>query len=300
MTISVGVDTLCWHMRIEAGAVTVEQVLEAAAELGVPVVTLNLHHVRDQSVAELERLRERAADLRLRLLAQGDFVGSPRKGDRPADGVSRIESWLERARALESPTLRLASGFYRADLAASPELIVDERRYVTAVLSGAADLASQEGIRLILENHSDFTVAEYEDIVRDVGADRMGVFLDLINPIVTFDDPISAIERLAPLAQSGHIRDFELRSIQQPDAYHRRGFEVLYRYPGEGVAPVHGLLGALARVVGDRPYDLLIEGLDSLADVDDQHERLARALAVVRDVLGEQGRVNAIRGRNGP
>jgi hypothetical protein len=111
------------------------------------------------------------------------------------------------------------------------------------------------------------------------------VFLDLINPVVTFDDPVRAIERLAPLASSGHVRDFELRSIQQPDHYHRRGFEVLYRYPGEGVAPVAALVTKLAQVVGDRAYDLSIEGLDSRADVDDQVDRLRPALTHLRGLL---------------
>jgi hypothetical protein len=125
----------------------------------------------------------------------------------------------------------------------------------------------------------------------------MGVFLDLINPIVTFDDPLRAIERLAPFASSGHIRDFELRSIQQPDQYHRRGFEVLYRYPGEGVAPIRALVTKLKQVVGDRPYDLVVEGLDSRADVDDQVERLRPALTHLRR-LGEQRDQNDDRQRH--
>jgi sugar phosphate isomerase/epimerase len=177
------------------------------------------------------------------------------------------------------------SGFYRAELAGQPALIDAERRYVTEVLIETADRARAAGVRLLLENHSDFTVDEYRRIVDDVGRDRMGVFLDLINPVVTFDDPLRAIERLAPLASSGHVRDFELRSIQQPDHYHRRGFEVLYRYPGEGVAPLAALVSKLGRVVGERPYDLLIEGLDSRADVDDQVKRLGPALAHLRRLL---------------
>ena len=97
---------------------------------------------------------------------------------------------------------------------------------------------------------------------------------------MTFDDPFRRHRPpLAPLAKSGHIRDFELRSVQQPDGYHRRGFDVRYRYPGEGVAPIQALIRALADTVVDRPYDLLVEGLDSQADVDDQHERLAAAMA---------------------
>jgi sugar phosphate isomerase/epimerase len=285
MTIALGVDSLCWHMRLESGATTIERVFEDAAALGVPVVALNLHHVRKRSVAELSALHGRAASLGLRLLAQGDFVGSPRLGGDVSAGVARIHGWVERAAALESPSLRVVSGFYRAELAAKPELIEAERIYVSEVLAEASNIAQASGIRLLLENHSDFSVDEYEHIVRDVGPGRLGVFLDLINPLVTFDDPMRAISRLAPFASSGHVRDFELRSIQQPDHYHRRGFEVLYRYPGEGVAPLPALVTRLAQAVGDRPYDLLIEGLDSRADVDDQVKRLGAALAHLRKLL---------------
>jgi len=288
MQIAIGVDSLCWHMRLTTGAITAERVLERAASLGAPVLALNLHHVRERSVAELGKLHGRARNIGVRLLAQGDFIGSPRRGDDVGTGVAKIHAWVERAAALESPSLRLVSGFYRAELAGQPELIDAERRYVTDVLAHASANARAAGVRLLLENHSDFTVDEYECIVRDVGRERIGVFLDLINPIVTFDDPMRAIERLAPLASSGHIRDFELRSIQQPDQYHRRGFEVLYRYPGEGVAPLAALTSKLARVVGERPYDLLIEGLDSRADVDDQAERLGPALAHLRSLLPSQ------------
>jgi|SRR5688572_392568 sugar phosphate isomerase/epimerase len=285
MKIALGVDSLCWHMRLVSGAITMERVLADAASLGAPVVTLNLHHVRERSLSQLAELHGCARSLGVRLLAQGDFIGSPRLGNDVPSGVARIDEWVERAAALESPSLRLVSGFYRAELAGKPELIEAERRYVSEVLARAADRARAVGVRLLLENHSDFTVDEYERIVRDVGRDRMGVFLDLINPLVTFDDPMRAIERLGPLASSGHVRDFELRSIQQPDHYHRRGFEVLYRYPGEGVAPVAALVRKLMEVVGDRPYDLSIEGLDSQPEVDDQVERLRAAIAYLRAVL---------------
>ncbi len=288
MNITLGVDTLCWHMRLASGAITIERVIEDAASLQAAVVALNLHHVRERSLSQLRELLGRADSLGVRLLAQGDFIGSPRRGDDVATGVARIDEWVERAAALESPSLRLVSGFYRAELASQPELIEAERRYVSNVLARAAEHASAAAVRLLLENHSDFTIEEYERIVHEVGRDRMGVFFDLINPIVTFDDPMRAIERLAPLASSGHVRDFELRSIQQPDNYHRRGFEVLYRYPGEGAAPTTALVTKLKQVVGDRAYDLVIEGLDSRAERDDQVERLRPALAFLRRLLVER------------
>ena len=131
MRLALGVDSLCWHMRLASGALTVERVLEDAAALQAPVVALNLHHVRERSVSELRDLRGRARSLGLRLLAQGDFIGSPRRGDQVSTGVTRIDEWVERAAVLESPSLRLVSGFYRAELAGQPELIEAERRYVS-------------------------------------------------------------------------------------------------------------------------------------------------------------------------
>ena len=43
----------------------------------------------------------------------------------------------------------------------------------------------------------------------------------------------------------------------------------------------------LVSAVGDRPYDLLIEGLDSTAETLDQHDRLAASMPLVRGFLDE-------------
>jgi sugar phosphate isomerase/epimerase len=283
VTILVGTDTLCWHLRLETGRVTVEDVLATSAALGADCVAVNLHHVRGRS--DLSALAERAGGLGLRLGASGDFLGAARQGDTVAAGADRVRRWLDGAVALGSDYLRVASGFYRAELAGQPEAIQRERELVTAILAATADEARSAGVTLLLENHSDFTIAEYRRIVEDVGRGRMGVFLDVINPIASFDNPIGVIRDLAPLALAGHVKDYVLESLQQPDGYHRRGFSVLYRYPGEGQADLPALLGALADGLDPgRPYLLTIEGLDNRAEVDDQAARIAPALAHVRSL----------------
>jgi sugar phosphate isomerase/epimerase len=285
--IALGVDTLCWHLLLERQETAVERVLEQAAELDCACVQLNLHHVRERPVSELTRLRERAQELGLQLLASGDFLGQARKGDGVEVGVGRVKGWLERAGAIGSPLLRIASGFYRAELFGDPDAIELERRYVVGVLVESLSRAEAAGIRLLLENHSDFTVGEYRSIVEELGRDRVGIFLDLINPIAALDDPLPAVEELAPLAAAGHVKDYLFRSIQTDDAYHRRGFEVLYRYPGEGVAPLAALVHALRRGVGDRDFWLSVEGLDNRAGVHDQVDRLRPSLALLRSFLEE-------------
>jgi sugar phosphate isomerase/epimerase len=286
MAIRLGVDTLCWHLRLEAAETTLEEVLEEAVELRAECVQVNLHHARDRDAEGLERLARMAGDRGLVLLASGDFLGEGRNGDAPDVGVGRVEAWLSRARALRSPILRVVSGFYRAELFGRPDLVELERSYVVEVLRRSAPLAREDGIVLLLENHSDFTAAEYGSIVDAVGRDDLGVFLDLINPVAALDDPIPVIEALAPLALAGHVKDYVFRSLPTDDGYHRRGFEVLYRYPGEGVADLAALTAALRRGLEGRDFFLTVEGLDNRAGVNDQRERLAASLALLRELTG--------------
>lgn len=286
MSIRLGVDTLCWHLRLESGDVTIDDVLEQAAALGVGHVQLNLHHVRGQSSDELAMLAGRADALGLTILASGDFIGSATRGDPVDTGVQRVEGWLERAAALGSGILRLASGFYRAELAGRADLIDAERRHVTAVLKASLPIAERHGVTLLLENHSDFSADEYARIVGDLDDERFGVFLDLINPISALEDPVPVVDRLAPLAPAGHVKDYVFESIPTDDGYHRRGFSILWRYPGEGVAPLREIVDALRRRVDGEEFVLTVEGLDNRVDVDDQRERLERSLRHLRELVG--------------
>jgi sugar phosphate isomerase/epimerase len=278
-----GADSLCWHTRLEAGELVLGDVLEEGKAAGAEFVQLNLHHARALGDAGLADVARRAEDLGLPLLASGDFVGSATKGATVEEGTARVARWIDQAAAIASPILRVASGFYRAELAGRPDLIAQEREHVTGVLQASVDRAEAAGVRVLLENHSDFSSAEYVQIVEALDH-RVGVFLDVINPISSLEDPLPVVERLAPLAPAGHVKDYEFESHFVPDRYHRRGFQVHYRYPGEGVAALPALLAALdGRVRGE--FHLSVEGLDNQAGVADQHERLSASLRHLRGLI---------------
>ena len=141
LTISLGVDTLCWHMPLEAGLITVEDVLRDAASLGAPVVALNLHHTRARSVDAAPGAGRRSpATSGCGCSPRATSSGRRGSGTSRPVGVDRIRRVARASRrALGSPTLRLASGFYRAELADGPDLIEAERRYVTQVLLEASE-----------------------------------------------------------------------------------------------------------------------------------------------------------------
>ena len=279
-----GADTLCWHLRLETGDITLEQVLEEAADAGARYLQLTLHHARERSVDDLAALTRRAAELGLRILASGDFLGGARFGDDPQVAAERVDAWLERAVALESPILRVTSGFYRADLATRPDAIEAERRWVIEAMRAALPAARQAGVTLALENHADFNAAEYRSIIETVADDNVRVFLDVINPVAALEDPLPLVKALAPLSVAGHVKDYELESIQTEGGYHRRGFSVLYRYPGEGAADLGATWTALAAGLDGRELPIAVEGLDNRADVRDQAERLRRSFEYLREL----------------
>jgi sugar phosphate isomerase/epimerase len=111
------------------------------------------------------------------------------------------------------------------------------------------------------------------------------VFLDLINPISALQDPLPVIRRLAPLAPAGHAKDFRIESRYVEDRFHRRGFDVQWCYPGEGVADLRSLMGVLVSTERDQPYRLSVEGLDNYPDVTDQRARLAASLEFLASFL---------------
>jgi len=153
---------------------------------------------------------------------------------------------------------------------------------VIEALAGAVAAARDADVVLALENHSDFTADEYRSIIAALDDPAVRVFLDVINPVGALEDPVGVVAALAPLAVAGHVKDYVFASIQTDDAYHRRGFSVLYRYPGEGAADLPALLEALAAGLDGRELALAVEGLDNHAGVADQADRLARSLRRLR------------------
>jgi sugar phosphate isomerase/epimerase len=284
VSIVLGVDTLTYHCRLATGHITLEDVLREVADLGASFVQLNAVHVRDRQLSELEALRDLTVGLGLEITLSGDVVGRAGAGDTVEEGVERIRAWAQLAETLGSPFVRVSSGFYRNELLAHPERIAVEQQYVTDTLRRAATDVSGD-VQILLENHSDFTSEEYTQIIEGVGSDRVAVFLDLINPISALQDPLPVIRRLAPLAPAGHAKDFRIESRYVEDRFHRRGFDVQWCYPGEGVADLRSLMGVLVATERDRPYRLSVEGLDNYPDVADQRARLSASLEFLASFL---------------
>jgi sugar phosphate isomerase/epimerase len=287
MKIVLGVDTLSYHCRLAGGEIALEEVLREVADLGGGFVQLNAVHLRDRTSGQLDELRVLSSDLGLGLTLSGDVVGRAGDGDTVESGVDRVLRWARLAVHIGSPFVRVSSGFYRNELLGTPERIRAEQRYVTDVLAAAAS-RTPDNVQVLLENHSDFTPEEYVEIIERVGSERVRVFLDVINPITMLLDPLPVVRQLAPWAPAGHAKDYRLVSRYVEDRFHRRGFDVQYCYPGEGVADLESLVGTIAASTQEGPYLLSIEGLDNHPGVADQRDRLTRSLEFLRTLLAAE------------
>lgn len=286
--IRVGVDAVCWHPRLAAGDATLPDVLDEAAAVGASFVQLSLAYAREAE-GGLPAVRAAAAERGLALRASGGPLGRryhERDAGRAADALA---GWLREAAELGSPGLMVHSGVYRPEIAGDEQARDDELAHLAAVLDSGAEVAAEVGVAIELENASDFDARDLAKLIAGRESDRVAAFLDITNPYNVWDDPYDAIARLAPIAAAGHVKDFALDSLWSVDRYHRHGFSVLFRYPGEGVVDQRGLLGALTAELAGRDFDLSIEGLDSRPGIVDQEPRLRRSMALIRELLSELG-----------
>jgi len=284
MAIRLGVDTLCYHCRLVEKEISLAEVIDEVAGVGAEFVQLNALHLEGYGQHGLDELRRRAQDRGMFFTLAGDFLGRAAHGATVEEGAERVAGWLTLAERLGSPYMRCASGFYRQELQGRPDLIAREQRFVIEVLRRSAERNDSQA-QILLENHSDFTPEEYIGIIDAVGQSAVGVFLDVINPISVMADPLETVQALAPLAPAGHVKDYRMVSNYVPDRFHRTGFEIQWCYPGEGVADLPELLGAIAAVGREEDYLLSIEGLDNRAGVADQAERLKGSFAVLGSIL---------------
>jgi sugar phosphate isomerase/epimerase len=205
---------------------SVDDLLERAARLGVPVVQFadNLPlHARSPDVDRLAR--------RARALGVDIEVGTR--------GIDRenLLRYLDIAEAVRSPLLRIVVD--TADHHPGPEEVVDRlaalRRAVTAA-----------GVILGIENHDRFTAAELAGIVRALGDDWTGVVLDTVNSFGALEGPDVVIGTLAPLVVNVHVKDFVISR-----APHMMGFTIEGCPAGRGRLDIPALFSTIRRYRDD-------------------------------------------------
>jgi sugar phosphate isomerase/epimerase len=136
----------------------------------------------------------------------------------------------------------------------------EQRSLTLDVLKRLTPCLLDLGVRVALETHADLTVAELLEMLEALGPKVSGATLDTGNLVMRLDDPLEAVERLAPHVLSTHTKDAVL-------AFTPRGLCWQARPVGSGILPIPDMLATLHKAnpqlslsieLHPRTYDLPI------------------------------------------
>ena len=157
--------------------------------------------------AHLARIKERAARSNIAIDGGTGCICPTSKAYKNNSGnpVEYLSQGLRVAQAVGARSLRVFVGS-SADRKDSP--IERHIESTVKVLRAARQLALDSGVKIAVENHSgDMQARELKMLIEEAGKDYVAACLDTGNPMWCVEDPLWALEVLAPYVMTTHIRD---------------------------------------------------------------------------------------------
>ena len=194
------------------------QFLEYSAKLGLD----NVHFSERGNLASLDTdyllsLKRRANELALGIeIGFGSFdrLSSAFRAQY-GSGEQQLSDMLRAAKTVGSPVVRCFLGSQAERLGPVP--IEEHVEECVRTLKAVAPLARDLGVKIAIENHGgiDLLARELRDLVEAAGPDYVGVCYDSGNPAYAAEDPVVAVEVLAPYIVSSHIRDTRVWAVSE-------------------------------------------------------------------------------------
>jgi sugar phosphate isomerase/epimerase len=265
---------VCGRKFPDAQRLGPEGVLDRAHELGFEGVFFRTILDLDPTLepAHLESIRRRAADYDLylevglgkvnpfnlpetpevRALGAGDTRLGMERMIGAAHAMGCTELWADTANSQQSSWGLFAIDRFRTDVTWDEQL-----RATSRFLRSLAPLLNELGCRINLETHEEITTRELLGLVDAVGADALGVTLDLANVVLRGENPLAATRRVAPYVHLTHMRDVIL--YQTPGGLARQ-----IRCCGDGIIDWAQVLSILAD--SNPRLNLTVENVDRRKD----------------------------------
>jgi 3-oxoisoapionate decarboxylase len=225
--------------------------LDYCADLGAEVVHFSEpRFLGSLDDANLDRARARADALGLELEVGMGSICPTSSMFRGAEGtaVEQLTRMLFVAKRLRSPIVRCYLGSFDDRGPALPMHLDQTIATCRAVEAIAVDL----GVMIAIENHAgDLLSAELCNLIRQAGPHFVGALFDAGNAAWTLEEPLAALERLAPFVLTSGIRDS--RAWESDD-----GAMIEWVPLGEGDARIEELARRYAVLCPGKPFSLEI------------------------------------------
>jgi 3-oxoisoapionate decarboxylase len=208
---NIGIDSYCYHryfgevydnQQDPGRRMTYGDFLRRAVDLKVDGVSLETCFFDSFSDDYLACLKE--------IIVQGNLKvvvawGHPKgfEGGKKPEAMDDMKAMFRVCHALDASVMRVVGSSldYRNDPHA-PQIAA-----LAKVFREGACIAADEGVRLAVENHFDFTSDEFMDLINRVDSPYFGTTFDTGNALRIGDDPVESARLLAPHVFATHTKD---------------------------------------------------------------------------------------------
>jgi sugar phosphate isomerase/epimerase len=248
----IGIDSYCFHRFFgevyegtpaPAKPMTIDEFFAFAKELSVDGVSLESCFLPTMEESGFRELRAKLDNYGFeRVYAWGHPSGLEDGTNRQAfdDMVAQIGN----AALIGASVMRVTPGPGRGDFRKTPRqprLEILARWYKEAV-----EIARRYDVKLAAENHGDYTSDEMLWLVEAVDSPSFGVTFDSGNFLGMLDDPIRAMEKLAPYTFATHIKDQKV-DVRVSKGIDPSTWSFFSSVPvGDGLVDIEQLAGLLA------------------------------------------------------
>lgn len=163
-----------------------------------------------------------------------------------------------------------------------PQIMAQMKSFASQ-LKASAPKAEAAGIRIAVENHCDSFSEEILWLLDRVNSPVVGSCIDTVNALMVMEDPMQAIENLAPQAFTNHFRDDRIE-------FQRYGFKLTGAAVGEGdidmkrAYEIIKTTSAMRRINIETEMEIPLDDMQQALRM--EKETIQRSICYCRDVLG--------------
>jgi sugar phosphate isomerase/epimerase len=163
-----------------------------------------------------------------------------------------------------------------------PEVMAQMKSFASQLKASAAK-ADAAGIRIAVENHCDSFSEEILWLLDRVNSPVVGACIDTVNALMVMEDPMQAIENLAPRAFTNHFRDDRIE-------FQRYGFKLTGAAVGEGdidmkrAYEIIKTTSAMRRINIETEMEIPMDNMQQALRM--ENETIERSIRYCRKILG--------------
>jgi len=161
--------------------------------------------------------------------------------------------------------------------------VMAQIKSVAARIKHMAPAAEAAGVKIAVENHCDTFSEEILWLLDQVDNPRVGACIDTVNALMVMEDPMEAIENLAPRAFTNHFRDDRIE-------FQRHGFKLTGTAIGDGdidIKRAYEIIktkSCMNRINIETEMEIPLDDMETALRM--EKETVERSIKYCREVLG--------------